>query len=238
MLCLLIGGAATHALAADGAPQSSANPDELYAARENLASAKRAADLWAAHADTDYESAWKLARVCYWIGTEGSKPDRRDALARGLKAGQSAIALGPDRPEGHFWLAANMGATAEAGGMMQGLKYRGAIKRELERTIAIQPDWQEGSAECALGRWYFEVPGWGFGGSHSKAKDLLRGVLAKHPDSLTALSFLADVLIDEGKDAEARPLLQRVLDAPIDPEWAPDDENFKKIAREKMATLK
>ena len=34
--------------------------------------------------------------------------------------------LGPDRPEGHYWLAADMGALAESFGLTQGMKYRSA----------------------------------------------------------------------------------------------------------------
>ena len=47
------------------------NPDELYRNRENLQSAQRAADLWEARASTDFDAAWKLARVSYWLGTHG-----------------------------------------------------------------------------------------------------------------------------------------------------------------------
>src|SRR5438067_1739186 len=45
--------------------------DALYADRENLASARRAAEIWAAAAERGgtFEPAWKLARMCYWLGT-------------------------------------------------------------------------------------------------------------------------------------------------------------------------
>jgi hypothetical protein len=38
------------------------------------------------------------------------------------------------------------------------------------------------------------------------------------------------------RDAEARQELQKVIDAPIDPEWAPEDRDFKKKAQERLAT--
>ncbi len=212
------------------------DPDALYRDRENPASALKAAGIWAKRADTDVESAWKLARACYWLGTHGPADGRRAALERGVKAGESAVGLAPDRPDGHFWLAANMGALAESFGLTQGLKYRGRIKSELERSLAIDPTWQDASAEAALGRWYLEVP-WLFGGSRKKAEGHLRRALAINPESRTALDALADLLIDDGRVAEARTLLQRVVDLPVDPEWAPEDRAFAAEAAARLKAL-
>ena len=38
--------------------------------------------------------------------------------------------------------------------------------------------------------------------------------------------FLAEVLIDEDRKPEARAELQRVIDAPISQEWAPEDQEY------------
>ena len=214
----------------------SADADALYRLREDPESAKRAADLWATRAATDFESGWKLSRVCYWLGTHGPRAQRRAALERGVMAGEGAVRLAPGRPEGHFWLAANMGTLAESFGLRQGLKYRGRIKDELARVLAIDPAWQESSAESALGRWYLEVPRL-FGGSKRKAEEHLRRALAINSQSRAALSYLADVLIDGGRKDEARQLLRRVIDAPVDPEWVPEDREFTRQAEERLKTL-
>ena len=208
----------------------------LYRDRANLDSAKRASALWSARATSDFESAWKLARIAYWIGKHAPQSERRPALERGIAAGETAVRLMPDRPEGHFWLAADMGALAESSGIRDGLKYRGRIKSELERVIAIDPDWQEDSAGAALGQWYFEVP-WLFGGSREKAEGRLRYVLTRFPQSKTALSFLADVVASDGRFDEARALLGRVLAAPLDPDWTPEDLDLQKTAAEKLKKL-
>ena len=131
----------------------------------------RAAEIWAARlaADPrDFESAWKLARARYWLGTNGlPEPERRAALEQGIVAGRAAAALEPKRPEGHFWMAANMGALAESFGLRQGIKYRKPIKASLEIVLALDPAFLQGSADRALGRWYFKVPGL-FGGSNAE----------------------------------------------------------------------
>lgn len=212
----------------------SEDPDELYRQREDPASARRAADLWAARATRDdFEASWKLARICYWLGTRGPEADRRASLNRGVGAGEEATRLQPSRPDGHFWLAADMGRLAESYGLMQGLKYRGRVKDELERVLAIDPGWQQGSADRALGVWYTRVPRL-FGGSHAKAEEHLRRALTYNPGSTASLFFLAELLQAGGRRAEARALLQQTIDAPLDPEWAPEDREFKRLAEEKL----
>src|SRR3954467_1405755 len=144
-----------------GARQAEGNPDALYAARETLSSAQAAERIWAdrvARNPKDFESAWKLARTRYWLGGHAPENDRKGLLEGGIAAGRAAIAIAPDKPEGHFWVAANMGALAESFGLRQGLKYRGDIKDELELVLKLDPAFQQGSADRALGRWYEKVP--------------------------------------------------------------------------------
>ena len=45
------------------------------------------------------------------------------------------------------------------------------------------------------------------------------------------------MLLDEERNAEARAELQRVLDAPVNPEWAPEDEEYKDKARALLASI-
>jgi len=206
-----------------------ADPDELYRQREDLSSAMRAAEVWAQRASIDADAAWKLARACYWLGTHQRDLNGRRALERGVSAGEDAIRLAGNRAEGHFWLAANMGRLAESFGMLPALKYRGRIKEELERVLAIDPTWQGGSADAALGQWYATVPRL-FGGSRQRAEQHLRLALDHDANNTSALLFLGEMLAAEGRTDEARVLLRRVLDAPFDAEWAPEDHEFKERA--------
>ena len=50
------------------------DPEALYKDREHVASATKAADIWAARLSAnsrDFESAYKLAQARYWLGTNG-----------------------------------------------------------------------------------------------------------------------------------------------------------------------
>jgi tetratricopeptide (TPR) repeat protein len=212
------------------------NADALYARREDPDSARRAERIWQSRLTSnpqDFESAWKLARARYWIGGH-TGADARQVLEAGIAAARTASALRPERPEGHFWMAANMGALAESFGMRQGLKYRGAIKDALLTVLKLDPAFQHGSADRALGRWYYKVPGL-FGGSRKKSEEHLRKSLTYAPQSTASHFFLAETLFELDRDDEARAELQRVLDAPIAPDWAAEDREFKAKARARLA---
>jgi tetratricopeptide (TPR) repeat protein len=223
-----------------GPALQSDDPDALYRARETLSSAQRAEQIWADRLKqnpSDFESAWKLARARYWLGGHVRENDRKAMLESGIEAGRTAVHIAPGKADGHFWIAANMGALAESFGLRQGLKYRSPIKEELETVLRIDPGFLEGSADRALGRWYNEVPHL-FGGSNKESEAHLRKSLTYNPQSTITLYFLAETLLDEGKKDDARKALQQVLDAPLDPDWAPEDREFKDKARKLLSEIK
>jgi tetratricopeptide (TPR) repeat protein len=81
------------------------------------------------------------------------------------------------------------------------------------------------------------VPGL-FGGSKKKSEEHLRKSLTYNPNSTASLFFLAETLIELDRNQEARETLQKILDAPLDPEWAPEDREFKQKAAEMLKEMK
>jgi tetratricopeptide (TPR) repeat protein len=219
------------------AAQPAADPDALYRERATPGRAREAAAVWEQRLTAnprDFEAAWKLARAMYWLGSHEPERERRQALERGVEVARLAATLQPSRPEGHFWMAANMGTLAESFGLRQGLKYRGQIKDALETVLRLDPAFMQGSADRALGRWYFKVPGL-FGGSRKKSEEHLRKSLTYFSESTVSRFFLAETLFESGRDAEARAELQKVLDAPVSEEWEPEDLEYKRKAKERLA---
>jgi hypothetical protein len=215
------------------------SPDALYADRENLTSARRAASLWTAQLAADsrnYEAAWKLARADYWLGGHAPASERRRLFESGIEAGRTGVAGRPDRPEGHFWMAANMGALAESSGVWTGLKYRKPIKEALETVLRIDPSFLQGSADRALGRWYAKVPAL-LGGDETLAERHLRASLTYNAHSTASHFFLAELFLSQKRQDMARIDLQAVLDAPFDADWAPEDQEFKEKAKTLLESL-
>ena len=219
----------TASLRAQGAAP---DPDRLYADREHLASATEAARIWEARLakdPRDFESAWKLARACYWLGGHVAPNEQRKQFERGIDAANKAVALQPNRAEGHFWLAADMGAMAEGFGLRAGIKYRGPIKKALETVLMIDAGFLQGSADRALGRWYLKVPRL-FGGSKDKSVEHLKRSLGYDANSTATHFFLAETYLEMDKKDDARRELQAVFAAPLNPEWTPEDKEFKEKA--------
>src|SRR5712692_7966557 len=63
--------------------QTPGNADALYADRQHLESAQRAAAVWSADLARNprsYETAWKLSRAEYWLGGHAPELDRRGLI--------------------------------------------------------------------------------------------------------------------------------------------------------------
>ena len=217
------------------------DPDALYRDRETLASARRAETIWAQRLTAnakDFESAWRLSRARYWLGTNGlPEAERKAALEAGIAAARQAVAIDANKPDGHFWLAANMGALAESYGLRQGIRYRGAIRDALESVLKLDPAYLDGSADRAIGRWYYKVPGL-FGGNDRTSEQHLRKALSYNPRSIITHLFLAETLIELGRKTEAKKELEAALAAPEDPQWVPEDRRFKEQAKALLARLR
>jgi hypothetical protein len=219
----------------------SGDAERAYADRENPASARLAIEIWkreASERPDDIEPLWKIAKALYWLGTNG--PDDSDAkkrlLEEGVTTARRVATLAPSRPEGHFWAAANMGALAESHGLRAGLRYRSDIRRSLETVLKIDPSYMDGSADRALGRWYYKVPRL-FGGNMRRSEEHLRNALAYNPQSIITHLFLAETLIELDRNDEARRALEAAVAAPEDRDWAPEDRRFKQQARTLLAKM-
>ena len=237
MRCLLIPGILLAGLLAAEPVRGQGDPEALYRQRADPARAREAAAILESRLTAnakDVESAWKLARITYWLGEHDQQNARRKWLERGVEAGKAAAALEPKRPEGYFWMAANMGALAESFGLRQGLRYRGPIKDALETALRLDPSYLQGSPDRALGRWYHRVPGL-FGGDKKKAEAHLRKSLTSNPDSTISHFFLAETLFELDRDAEAIQELQKVIDAPFHPDFEPEDREYKTKAADLLA---
>jgi hypothetical protein len=111
------------------------------------------------------------------------------------------------------------------------------VKNALETVLKIDRDFQQGSADRALGRWYLKVPRL-FGGSKDKSVEHLKQSLTYDPASTASHYFLAETYLEMDRENEARQEAQKVLDLPVNPEWAPEDREFKQKAKALLARLR
>ncbi|GEM_PF-4069656 len=127
---------------------------------------------------------------------------------KGWEHAKMLISRWPDRAEGYFWSAINIGQYARGGGvwvaMTQGLA--GKIEKMAQESIKRSPSLYHGGAQRILGRFYYKLP-WPMR-NLQKSLGYLQTSYRLAPKNPAALLFLADTLWDLGKKAQARNFYQ------------------------------
>lgn len=211
--------------------------DDLYAERGDLAKAKLALakiqEALAAGEDA-YDVYWRMARAEYWIGDHtADKTAKKQIFQQGIDHAKKAVALGPDKVEGHFWLGVCYGVYGEAKGVLKSLSLVKPIKEEMRRVLEIDPAYDKGGADRVLGRVYHEVPGIA-GGSEKKSLEHLLKAVEYGPRVGLNLLYLADTYISLDQIEKARETLEFILTMEPEPELIPETMEEREQARQRL----
>lgn len=123
-------------------------------------------------------AAWALGQACFWRGEFAVNDEERTALANeGIAVCRALTIRAPTVPEGHYYLAMNLGQLArtkwlEALGLVKDLELG------LKLAAGMNPRLDHAGPDRCLGQLYRDAPGWPISlGSKSKARaHLLRAV--------------------------------------------------------------
>jgi hypothetical protein len=238
---LLLVRAAPVPLAREAPPGTSkrlAQAEALYAQREDLARLREGIRLLQeAHASdpASFEADWRLAKYDYYLGAHSADEKERDAaFSAGAEAGRAAVRLSRDRPEGHFWLGANLGGRAQAKGTLGGLAAVSAVRKEMEAVIRADPGYQDGSAYMVLAQIELRLPGL-LGGDKRHAVELLEAGLRYGGLNALLRLRLAEAYLASHKEAEARTQLAVILAMQPPPDYVPEYKEAAAEARKLLA---
>jgi tetratricopeptide (TPR) repeat protein len=211
-----------------------AEADAFYSQREDLSKVRLGiAVLRQARIvdDGNYEAAWKLAKFDYYLGLHSTDDRERQAAFReGIDAGKIAVQLQGDKADGHFWLGANYGGTAEIS-VLAALTVFQDIRREMERVIEIDPTYEVGSGYMVLGQLYLEAPRI-LGGDKEKAIEYFeRGLRVGSDNGLLHLR-LAEAYHATGRDRDARKQIDFILKMTPGSNYLPEHEETVAGAKE------
>jgi len=213
-----------------------AQADKLYAERADLSKVRdRAAYLRQARATEpgNYEAAWRLARMNYFLGEHTEDTGERDkAFDEGIKAGKEAVRLQEQKPEGHFWRGANLGGQAQHSALA-GFSSANDIRREMQRVIQLDEGFMSGSAYMALARVDLEVPPV-MGGDPKKAVELLEKGLKFGENNAQLRYYLAQGYVKLKRNEDARKQLEAILNMQPDPNYVPEHNDAVAKARQLM----
>jgi Tfp pilus assembly protein PilF len=227
-------------------PTTSASDDiaqaqQLYAQRQDLMRIREAI-VYLRQATTkdpgNYDASWQLAKYNYYLASHTDDSNERDKVFQdGIEAGEVAVKLQSDKPDGHFWLGANYGGAAQLS-TIQGLATVNDIRNEMETVLRINERYQNGSAYMVLGLLYLNAPKI-VGGDPKKAVELMeKGLKADgEPNALLHL-HLAEAYEKVGRKEDARKQADAILSMKPDQNYLPEYDEASKGARKLLDDLK
>lgn len=236
-----------NAPAADTTPAVAAFPlkeylqkaGEAYGARADLAKAREAYNLMTQAQKvnpTDYTAAWTMAKYAYYLGDHTTDSDEaKKIFNQGIKAGRDAVALDANKPEGIFWLGANLGGRAQLS-PLDGASDAEEIRTLMNKVIKLDPKFQSGSAYLGLGQVDIKLPSM-LGGDVKRAVTILESGLQYAADNSLYHARLAEAyLLVERKD-DARKQIDFITTMKPHPDFLPEHADAVRLANELSAKL-
>lgn len=198
--------------------------DALYVQREDLSKVRRGLTLLRQAQLEDsgsYDVTWRLAKFDYYLGAHTTDADEGyKAFQEGIEAGKKAVSFQPNKAEGHFWLGANYGGSAQAS-VLAGLSDIEDIRQEMETVLKIDEGFQSGSAYMVLGQLYLQAPRL-LGGDSEKAVGLLEKGKRFGPTNALLRLHLAEAYHAVNRNADARKELTELFTITPDKGFEPE----------------
>jgi tetratricopeptide (TPR) repeat protein len=201
-----------------------ADSESLFKQREDLEKLREAIKSISKVRDPNnrnYQVEWTFAKYNYFLGRHTTNEEEaEDSLEAGRDAGKIASRMEPQKPDGHFWYAANLGELSKRSPITVGLRSVDDIKESMTKVVEIQPDYQGASAYDALGQ--VELKTRLKGGSSEKAVEYLEKGLELASDNTNIRLHLAEAYLAVKRDNDARKHLDYLVQMKPDPEYMPE----------------
>lgn len=202
----------------------------LFVRRDRAGVAQQAIDLIEAALVDDPDNAelhWQAARFYFWLGDTASSDQLKASQAKQCwDHAEQVKVLEPGDIHGHYWAMACIGTYSEGVGIINAVRQGLATKFEENglRAAAIDPNHDSAGPMRGLGRFYDQLP-WPLRDAE-KSREYLQKALAVDSSHARNLYFMADLELEEGNEAEAKALLERVL--ALDPAASPNPPEVRR----------
>ncbi len=185
----------------------------------------------------NYDLAWRLAKFDYYLGAHSPNSTEQDkAFHEGIDAGKLAVQLQDGKPEGHFWLGANYGGSAQIS-VLAGLSEIEDIKHEMKTVIKLDEGYQSGSAYMVLGQVYLESPRL-LGGDTQKAIAYLEKGVKLGPTNALLRLRLAEAYAQDHRNADAQKQINALMTMKPTPDYEPEYNEAVTEARKLQDKIK
>lgn len=218
--------------------------ESLWKEREDLGKAAEAIAAYEAlHKDRpeNYDILLHLSRLHYWIGQNLESTNEKESLShygKGREYGRKASGVGPDKPGGYFFEAANLARENNLKGTFSNLWGISAVRKLNEKTSSIDPDYFYRGPDRFFCAFYTKLPGL-LGGSASKAIEFGKRAAEAFPNYAGNRFFLAEAYVKDGRNDLARKELEAATALSDDalPDVIPEQRMEKKRAAELLKRI-
>ena len=225
---------------------SAAVLDECWAHRQNKVYQKMIADYLLSEPklpENNYDVAWRTAQLVSFIGNFGVGEKRFVDSKEGVKlfkygadAGKAAAKLEPNKVEGHYWYAINLGSYGLAKGILSAAVHAKDGMNALKKANELDPTYQWYGSSRILGRYYQELPGI-FGGSNKKALEMFTEATTKSPEFDNNWLFLGRFYLYSKEYAKALEACNKAVELPAQDGKA-EEARYKREAKDCVAKAK
>lgn len=161
------------------------------------------------------------------------------AIAKLEKRVDGIVSTNPKSADAKIWAAIVWATDANITKSISGLPKVEKAKSLLEESLKIDPKAMEGAADMTLGSLYYQVPGWPVGfGNDDKAEQHLKRALAINPNGMDTNYWYGAFLLDDGRNAEAVPYLEKAAAAPVRADRKVADEGRLKEIQDALSKAK
>jgi tetratricopeptide (TPR) repeat protein len=202
-----------------------AQGDELYSQMTDMTAAEEAM--------AKYKEALRLAENNYIGAHNESKKEKKKIFSQGIYHAKKAIALEPEKPDGHYWLGVNYGVYGEARGVLKSLSLVDDVKGAMNKVIELDQAYEDGGPDRVLGSVYFKLPGLAGGDKKKSLEHLLKSKEYGPNDALTRI-YLADTYLALKEVDKAREELEFVIDMESDSCWISGIDEYKEEAKKML----
>ena len=213
--------------------------DALFKERADLAKLREAVKQLDSVRNPDarnYEVEWKFAKYNFFLGKHSAdEKEKEKAFADGVAAGRIASRIEPNKADGYFWYAANLGEQSKLSPVTVGVKSVDDIRQAMTKVIEIDPQYQNASAYDGLAQLELSTAGL-MGGKPEKAVEYLQQGLKIEDDNSYLHLHLAEAYLATGKKDEAKKQLEYVLKMKPNPDYVPEHTETVEKAKKMLET--
>lgn len=232
--CLLIPAPAALCLSHD---QLAVRADALYEQRGDLGKAGQAVEYYrrlVADDPADLEASLRLCELLIWLGAQSSDEKGEELFREVIVVAQQARRAHPKEPGPLFYLGTGQGLLADVASPPEALMLVKQAQKNMAKLMKSQPDYYHGGPDRVLGRIYTKMP-WFIGGDNDLAEQHYKRAIHYGPRYWLNQLYLAELYYKQGKDDQARRLLEQVAQGKPMPTLLPECRLWQQVARKALA---